>query len=57
MSKPNKTFYEVFSWIALVFFAMIVLRPLWNYSIGTLNSSLDLITAWIAANIASSFKE
>ena len=54
----NKKFlYGLFTAIAFVFFAMIILRPLWNYSAGTLNSSLDFITAWIAASIASSYKE
>lgn len=53
----NNTLYKVFSVIALVFFAMVILRPLWNYSVGTLNSSLDFITAWVAATIASHYKE
>ena len=54
----NKKFlYGLFTVIAFVFFAMVILRPLWNYSAGTLNSSLDFITAWIAASIASSYKE
>lgn len=54
----NKKFlYGLFTAIAFVFFAMVILRPLWNYSAGTLNSSLDFITAWIAASIASNYKE
>ena len=54
----NKKFLcGLFTAIAFVFFAMVILRPLWNYSVGTLNSSLDFITAWIAASIASSYKE
>ena len=53
----KKTLSIIFTVIAFIFFAMVVLRPLWNYSTGTLNSSLDFITAWIAASIASSYKE
>lgn len=54
MSK--KTLIVLFTLIAFVFFAMVILRPLWDYSNGTLNSSLDFITAWVAASIASYFK-
>ena len=53
----NEFLYKLFAIVALVFFAMVILRPFWNYSIGTLNSSLDFITAWIAASISSHFNE
>ncbi len=56
MSNKN-LWCGVFTTIAFIFFAMVLLRPLWNYSIGTLNSALDFVTAWIAASIASHFKE
>lgn len=49
--------YKLFAIVALVFFAMVILRPLWDYSTGTLNSSLDFITAWIAATISSKYRE
>lgn len=53
----HKTLSNAFTVIALIFFAMVVLRPIWNYSIGTLNSSLDFITAWVCASIAAALKK
>lgn len=54
----NKKFMcGLFTTVAFLFFAMVIFRPFWDYSIGTLNSALDFITAWIAASIAAHFKE
>ena len=56
-NKSNDFMYKLFALCAIVFFAMVILRPLWNYSIGTLNSSLDFITAWVCATLSNYFKE
>jgi hypothetical protein len=56
-NKNNDFMYKLFALCAIAFFAMVIFRPIWDYSVGTLNSSLDFITAWVCASLSNYFKE
>lgn len=45
--------YTILTLLSVGFFALVILRPLWDFSAGTLYSSVDFITGWVLASAAN----